>query len=283
MVPQLGPNPKVATRRWVGLATLSLALAGGGELPAQVAVLSSGIEQRQVRPGGVYVGSILLFNPTAEPQEARVYQTDYLFFADGSNRFDEPGTVPRSNAKWITYGPNRVTIPPGTRFRVEYTITVPDTLAVWLSGSYWSMLMVEGVPRSPHPASPEPDSTQVVLGVRQLVRQAIQIVTDIAGTGALQVDVANPQLLATADGGKVLQVDIANTGDLTAIPDVSVELYGEDGALKGKFAGVKQMLHPGTSVRQRIDLGALPAGTYHALVVADGGGEVFGAQYRLRF
>ncbi len=254
----------------------------GVRLAAQVAVESPAYNEYQVRPGGVYVGSIRLFNARAEPQDVRVYQTDYMYFADGTNRFGEPGTEARSNAKWITYGPNTVTVPPGTRLSIDYAITVPDTSATQLAGTYWSLLMVEAVP--PAVAAPEvPDSGQVTLGLRQIVRQAIQLVTHVAGTGATQIEFANPQVLATEAGERTLQVELSNAGNVGARLEVYVDVYGEDGTSHGRFAGAQWVIHPGASVRERIDISALPPGVYQALVVADTGDEVFGAQYRLQF
>ena len=65
-------------------------------------------------------------------------------------------------------------------------------------------------------------------------------------------------------------------------PNVYMRLFAEDGTEFGPFEGVQFRLYPGTSVRQRIDLSSLKAGTYQALLVVDNGDDaVFGGQYEL--
>ena len=114
-------------------------------LSAQVSIVGELSQDKDVKPGSEYSGSVVIRNDTNEPQEAKVYQTDYSFQWNGSNNYGDPGTLPRSNAKWITFSPSFVTLPPLGTVTVNYTLTIPkDTV---ISGTYWSMLMVEGVPR----------------------------------------------------------------------------------------------------------------------------------------
>jgi hypothetical protein len=91
-------------------------------------------------------------------------------------------------------------------------------------------------------------------------------------------------LVATPEGRKILQVDVENSGDVWIRPEVYVELYDDKGATRGKYPGARYRLYPGTSVRQTIDVTAVPGGTYKALVVVDAGGEnVFAGEYKLKF
>src|SRR5690349_18885681 len=69
---------------------------------AQIAVVGNTVEERVAAAGETYAGSIVVRNLTQQAQPVRIYQTDYRFFADGTSHFDDPGTTPRSNAKWIT-------------------------------------------------------------------------------------------------------------------------------------------------------------------------------------
>ena len=81
--------------------------------------------------------------PEKTPQEVKVYQTDYLFYADGSTYYGDPGTMPRSNTRWISFTPKQFTVPAGEEVTVRYTIQVPNDAR--LAGPYWSILMVEPV------------------------------------------------------------------------------------------------------------------------------------------
>jgi hypothetical protein len=116
------------------------------------------------------------------------------------------------------------------------------------------------------------------VGVRQVLRYGIQMVTDVGETGSrsLQFDT---QLLR-ADGRRLFQVDVTNTGERWMRPLLSLQLFDGDGRLVGRFAGERARVYPGTSVRRAIDLSQVPAGGYKALLVADAGEDnVYGATY----
>jgi hypothetical protein len=256
-----------------------LLLLMGSVAAAQVSIVGELSQDREAKPGEEYRGTVLVRNDTDEPQEAKVYQTDYLFFSDGTNRYDQPGSHPRSNARWITFSPAYVTLPPHATISVSYSVAVPTGGP--LNGTYWSMLMVEGIPRSSAESSRR--DAKAEMGIMQAIRYGIQIATHIVGTGTRTVEFENPRILAREKGGRVFQIDIKNTGDLGMRPEVYVELFNEQGVSLGKFSGVRYRIYPGTSVRQTIDMSEVPKGTYKALVVVDAGGDdVFGAQYTLK-
>src|ERR1035437_10913201 len=79
---------------------------------AQIAVLSSTVEEKIAVPGEKYTGTIIVSNSGAQPQVARIYQTDYRFASDGTAHYDDPGSSPRSNASWIPPQAARTTLPP---------------------------------------------------------------------------------------------------------------------------------------------------------------------------
>lgn len=255
-----------------------LALAALGAAPrtaaAQIAVLSSTVQEHDAAPGERYTGTIRVLNPSAEPQTVRIYQTDYLFDARGTSRFDAVGTVARSNARWVALGAGQLTVPAGTETSVTYTVSVPagDTLR----GSFWSTVMVEGLPSG---AAATAHARGV--GVGAVVRYAIQVATHVGGGDRLVrfSDVA----LHAADTANVLELVVANVGERAYRPALWVELYDEGGALRARRRQERGLLYPGTSLRQRFDLGALAAGGYRAVVFADAGGDaVHAATYRVR-
>jgi archaellum component FlaG (FlaF/FlaG flagellin family) len=255
-----------------------------GQLRAQISIIGDLSHDRQARPGETYEGTILLKNNSSEPAEAKIYQTDYLFFRDGKNIYGEPGSAERSNSGWITYNPDRVIIPARSMLTIEYRVTIPlNSGTTQLNGSYWSMLMVEGIGKgSPESSLGEPD--QKTLGVSQVFRYGVQIATHIAGTGDRAIKFLDTKLVKEETGEHYLVVDIENSGDLWMRPDVYVEVFDTDGKSRGKQPGSSFRMYPGTSVRQRIEMPDLPSGEYKALVVVDAGGaDAFGAQYTLRF
>ncbi len=254
-------------------------------LHAQISVIGELSQDKDARPGEAYSGSIVVRNETNEPQEAKVYQTDYTFQFDGTNNYGDPGSVPRSNAKWIAFSPSFLTLPPQSTMTVNFTVNVPKTNGgAKLVGTYWSMIMVEGIQKGSAESSLAKKDQKAQMGITQTIRYGIQIATTIAGTGSKKIQFVGATIVTKKDGKPALQIDIQNTGDIGMRPDVYVELFNQQGASLGKFPGVKYRIYPSTSVRQLIDVSTIPPGTYKALVVVDAGGDdIFGAQYSLKF
>lgn len=250
---------------------------------AQLAVVGNSVLEQAARPGTQYSTTILVQNTSDEPQEAQVYQTDYRFLADGHSFFDPPGTLPRSNAKWVTFSPARVVVPARTTVPVAFTVSVPaagDSLA----GTYWSMLMIEPVPRgSPQSSLPALPANEVRVGLTTVMRFGMQIATHVRG-GTSRIEFANLAAATDKTGRRGLAFDLVNAGERAHRLKVTLEIYNERGELVGRLSAVRGLLYPGTSTRQTFDLGTLPPGTYKALAVADAGAdELFGGQFTLRF
>ena len=265
------------------LFLVSILLLMATKVEAKVSVVGGLSHEKNAQIDETYQGTIFISNNDSEPQEVKIYQTDYLFFSDGTNVYGEPGSsISRSNANWITFSPHRLIIPPKETATINYTINVPDDKS--LVGTYWSMMMVEGIGEEHPKASTHPEEGKVLLGITQVVRYGIQIITHIEDTGSRELKFTETKLLTKEDEGRIFQIDLENTGERWLVPFFWMELYDEQGNYVGKFEGTKMRIFPGTSIRQRIDLSSLPRGKYMALVVADNGDEyVFGAQYTLEF
>lgn len=248
------------------------ALALPGTLAAQVSVVSSTLEERQATAGERYAGTIRVRNTSGQPQQARVYQADYRFLADGRTFYEQPGTGPRSNAGWVQLNASQLTLGPGEEAAVAYTVAVPGA---GVRGSYWSVLMVETV----QPQAPR--TGQRGVGITPSIRYAVQVATHV-GQAERRIALEGARLTGPA-GGRALEVDVVNTGEQADRLALRVDLFDAEGAPAGRLASARGLVYPGTSIRQRFDFPALPAGTYRALLVVDtGSDEVFGAEYTLR-
>lgn len=249
---------------------------------AQLAVTTSTVRERLARPGDRYEATIEILNTTSEPQEARLYLTDYHTTADGRSEFAPPGQHPRSSARWVTFTPTRVVVPPSGRSVATYTVTVPSTPS--LSGTYWSVIMIEGVSSRALESVRATGPYRAQLGIEPRIRFGVQVATHLGedASGKLAFD----SVRATVDsaGQSVFTYDFMNTGVRAMRLLMSVELFTKDGRPVRKLEQQRGLLYPGTSARQQFQFGALPPGEYRALVTADAGGdEMFGAQYSIRF
>lgn len=268
-------------RSTLSLALAALAAAAPGAARAQIAIVSATVQEAEAAAGESYTGTIRLRNGTAEPQELKLYQTDYAFQADGRTVYGEPGSTPRSNAAWITLSPSRATLLPGAETEIRYRVGVPAAGAAPRTGTYWSMIMIEPIAAG-SAESARGARARGVVGLAAKTRYGVQVATHLRGTGEAQLAFAGTEAVQVPGGGKVLQFDVRNTGDRAYRPALRVEVFNARGEAAGVFESERGLLYPGTSLRHRVELGALPAGAYQALVVADTGGDrVFGAQYQL--
>jgi len=248
---------------------------------AGVSVVGGLTRERKVEAGTIYKGVVFVRNSADAPQEVKIYQTDYLFFCDGRTIYGEGGKTVRSNADWISFSPRRLTIPPKGTSGIHYSIKVPSDGS--LSGTYWSMLMVEGIGKG-SPEAVLPEEGKVKVGIRHVMRYGIQMVAHIGDSGSGKIEFLQTTKLLKENGRRVLRLDVENVGERWLRPFLWVELHDEEGRYIGRFEGERIRIFPGTSARARIDLSDLPEGAYKALVVADAGGDdVFGVTYRVKF
>lgn len=255
------------------MALALIALFGTSLAVAGVSPESATTDARVSHPGGTYRGTLVLRNSGKTTAEVKIYQTDYAFSADGRSTFASPGTLSRSNATWLHLNQEQITIPAGERASVPYEVNVPDDAR--LTGTYWSALMVEQI------GGEEGGQRRTDVQLRQVMRYAIQIITEIGETGRGDIAFRNARLV-NAGGKRELSVDLENTGERWLQTQVWLELHDAEGRLTGKFGGQRMRTFPATSVRNHIDLSTVPPGRYLALLVADGGrNDLFGTQIDL--
>ncbi|HEY6125056.1 MAG TPA: hypothetical protein VIV63_10400 [Steroidobacteraceae bacterium] len=245
--------------------------------PAAFAGITPEGEATQIhsaKPGDTYRGAIAIRNPGSEVVQVKLYQSDYLFFADGQNRFDRPGSSTRSNAGWLRLNREQIDIAPGGVATVDYEVQVPPDSR--LTGTYWSVVMVQELP-----AGEAAGATRPGMKLTQTLRHAIQIITEMGESGRSEIAFRNARLVGEgAERG--LDIDLENTGERWLRTDVWLELHDTNGRVVGRFVAPRRRSFPGTSVRNRIELGSAPAGKYLGLLVADGGrNDLFGMQVEL--
>ncbi len=258
-------------RYWFGIGFLGMVFSVHG----MIAVMGDLSHEKVSSPGETYSGTIVVRNLGEMPEEVKVYQTDYSFTYEGKSSYDEPGLLPRSNANWITFSPKRVIIPPKEEISIQFMVQVPASDSLF--GTYWSVIMVEPVPRS----SLESSLPERTLGIQTVVRYAVQIVTHIGDTGTKKIRFMKSQLIREEEK-RIFQVDIENTGDRMVRPSMMLQVFDMEGKEYGPFESEPVRIYPGTSVRHRFDITSLPKGKYKALVVADCGEEdLFGIHYTL--
>lgn len=266
----LASHPRRAARALILTVLVALALLPAAH--ANVIVTGGLSHEYSVQPGQTVQGTIHIKNDGDSPATVRLFQTDYLFQADGSNTFGKIGSQPRSNGAWVKLGADRLTVAPGHTTSVPYSITVPNDAE--LHGSFWSLVMVEQV-------AAKPATTKKGLSVRVLMRYGVQLVTTFDG-GKANLTFAHPRLAKNANGALTLSVDLQDVGQTLLKGAATLQLYDANGKLVTTVHTKPFRVYPTTSERATFVLKDVPGEHYTAIVLADSGSDnVYGARYTL--
>jgi len=227
---------------------------------ANILVLNGLTHETASQPGGTYKERIEIQNSGTEKKDVQVYIRDYWFSYTGESRHDEPGTMKRSNASWINYNPQLLTLEPNEKGYIDFEVNIPQNDS--LNGTYWSVIMIEGIT--------PPDTTAGSRGVKinTAIRYAVQIITNIGETGNYDLQFLGMEL-AQETNQKVLKVAVENTGDYILKPEMSLEIFDADGNSKGVYKADRRKTLPGTSITASIILEGIEPGKYTAILVAD--------------
>lgn len=228
------------------------------------------------KPGENLRGKITIGNDRDQQEEVLLQINDYSFNCNGEVYFEDPGTYPRSNASWLQLHTDRVVIPPKSEVDIFYTIEVPEKIT--LPGSYWSVILVE--PQSPvGPTMSLNQENQVCVNVK--IRYANHIITTI-GNPQAKLKVLAKQL-GVLNQTKVLNVDVANTGEIYLDPKLTLKIYDSKGKPLQTLNAPKQRLYPETSVRYSINISTLSPGEYNAFLILDAGNDhLFGDRFEFK-
>ena len=260
-------------RRFVLLVILWVAVTA--TLSAQISVLGSLTRVRESVSGEVYEGTVSLKNTGQTTAQAKIYLKDYTFNAAGETSYLEPGSLPRSNAPWISISAATAVLAPGELADIKYTVNIPASSS--LAGTYWSILFIEAIPDENEIQAEDAP----VITIRQVMRYGVQLVTDFVYSGPSDLRFTNTRIIAGAEG-RSFSVDLTNEGGRWLNGELSLEVYSQDGDYVAALTGQRFRIYQGTSVRKAFSLAGFKAGTYKALLVADcGGDDLFGGNYNL--
>ena len=105
------------------------------------------------------------------------------------NQFGDPGKLERSNASWIEVGVSQVMVPPRESVEITYRVNVPESINESApSGSYWSIIMVEGIPKT-SPENLENELPDNSYGVLQVTRYGVQIASHLENTHGAELTI----------------------------------------------------------------------------------------------
>lgn len=254
-------------------------------LQAGVQVANGLTHEFTAAPGELLEGVITLQNSDSEPASVRVYPTGIHTRADGTYLYHQDDDHPRNLIPWLQVYPRKVTLSPEGTSEVRFQIRVPEDGS--LVGSYWNVVMIEGVDEGVALEQGELDPEQVRVAMNRVMRYAVQLIVHIEESGKRKIDFLHNGLSRSAGtdedaAPRLFRSDILNIGERLLRIIMRLELYSEEGQLAGRFTSERKRIYPDSERRYEFDLSTLPAGSYHVLLIADGGSNaMFGARYRL--
>lgn len=236
---------------------------------AGIVILNGLSHEHQVQSGESYRGTIELQNTGISGKDVRVYIRDYWFSYSGENRHDQGGTIARSNAGWITYTPELLTLDSSEVATISFEVNVPDIDT--LKGTYWSVIMVEGVT--------PPDTSNISQGVKinTAIRYAVQIISNVGTDANSDLQFLGMEL-GKDEGENILNVAVENIGELMLRPEISLELFDADGNSVSTIKSEQRKTFPGTSIMSTLVLEGIKPGNYTGVLIADCGEDrLFGS------
>jgi len=227
-----------------------------------------------LQPGESKQVTFTLYNDTAATEEVLISPTDYMNNYEGEHFYEKAGTQARSNATWIKLHTRREILTPGQTTNVFYTIEVPKDYT--LTGSYWSMFLVE--PVQPYQTIKDPNG----LTLEIKMRYAYSIITNV-GVGASKLKVLSKEFRTLQDS-KIFAVDVLNTGTLFLKPKLTLKLYDDQGKLEKTMESSSELLYPGSSQRFSINYAGWEGKRNTAFLLLDAGeNNVFADTFQLTF
>jgi P pilus assembly chaperone PapD len=241
-----------------------------------VVVLGELARDHKLRPGQTQEATIELENRDASPRTVRIYQSDYRYLANGESFFPAPGSTERSNARWLTFSPKVLTIPPSQKSQVRYLLRAPVDRSK--TGTYWSMMMIQEIPDPSTGKAGGQEGTAAPPSAAS--RYGVQIITQLADTGRIGIEFTSATI-ESRNSKRMLTIDIENRGSRVARPEMWLEVFTDSGHKAGRFLTDKGTILPGCGVRREIDITSLAKGSYNSLFIADCGKDVYGLEIKL--
>lgn len=221
-----------------------------------------------MKPGESAQLIINLLSDKDQPEIVDLKLYDYRCNSAGQHFFEEIDKQLRSNARWITLSSHREIVNPRQNKEIYLTINAPQDPT--LTGSYWSVLMIE--PSDPLQTLKESEHG---FQLQVKVRYAYHIVTHI-GQGSPSLKIVKKGI-EQLEGKNYFAVDVENTGNVFLNPKMTIKLFNKQGKLEKTMNTDTDRLYPGSSSRYLADAQGIPSGNYTAFLLLDNGdGKIFG-------
>lgn len=267
------------------LALLAALILLAAALPAQAQRFSVafGSQWFTIKPGDSFSGTVEVSNPSEEPAGVRVYLGDLVRVAGAEDySFDEEGGKERRTLlPWMTFSPDQMTLQPGEKRTILFEVQVPEDPS--LSGSYWAVVFVEGMPTESEVVEEAKDPKVPRIGIKTVFRYAVKVYATMEGTEERSAKFTTLKL-EEAEGGFDAVATMENLGNICMKPRVWLELRGTTGETVFTQEHVEKTVLPESTLPFKFELRRVPVppGEYLLMIIADyGAPKMVAAQARL--
>ncbi len=222
--------------------------------------------------GEVTMGKISVQNNGSRDEKIIIYQEDLLLSCDRKTVYEKVNSHTRSSANWLNLNVNEKVLKPNEIYDIRYSVNVPSQKGI--QGSYWSIIMIEGV-------SPIKEEVESGVKIDSKVRYAIQVINNVGNVVNGVLSFENIALDTREKALKVIDVKLKNGGLFLAKAKITVEIYDMAGRKVKILKSVERKIYPEKCTHFEVEVKDLPKGTYNGIVIADNGKDLFGSNLTL--
>lgn len=222
--------------------------------------------------GGSTTGKISVQNNGSKDEKIIIYQEDLLLSCDHTTVYEKVNSHARSSADWLRLNISEKVLKPNEIYEIRYTVNIPSQKGI--QGSYWSIVMIEGV-------SPIKEEVESGVKIDSKVRYAVQVINNVGNVINGVLSFENIALDKRANALKVIDVKLKNGGIFLAKAILTVEIYDKTGRKVKVLKSVERKIYPDKCTHFEIEVKSLPKGTYNGIVIADNGKDLFGSNLTL--
>jgi hypothetical protein len=218
--------------------------------------------------GQKIVGKIEIKNESIKPTKILIYKQDLESRCGENITYSKSGGQTYSLHKYLATNVDEKILAANEQYVLYYTINAgSDSLN---SGSYWTVLMIEG-------ADPVKEEEANGVQINSVVRYAIQIIADVGKFQSPKLSYEDIKLSSREDSVKVLGFRLKNEGGYSTKTKVLVEIYDDKGLKIKTIDGLGKRVYPAQCNDFEVELLDLPKGKYEGIIITDNGIDLFGA------
>ena len=197
-------------------------------------------------------GALMIHNTSSEQINIKVYWEDFEYKSpyDGTKEFLPAGTAPTSVSQWVTFSPQTFTLPAFGQQKIDYSVSVPDTI----KEGHYGVLFFE-------------KSSEATLG-----NSGVNLVTRVGCLFFVEPKDKNKNavLQNVALKGDKVTVDFVNQGNIILIPHSTFYMMQDGGLVLLRGDAKKAYVPPGASATVEVPLkDKLKPGKYTLVVNSD--------------